>query len=250
MNTNQFHSAASRRLLNNLSGVSGGQAAHSVEPSSFTRTIGGMGTNVETNPVVVHDDEGRMVAFPNGDGSYRPAHFEVVHSTRRDPDIYEANSFRLKFSKPLKYVFAIEVLEINVPNVDTTAPADREFLLLNGLYDAQGKFRPQDNVPKDRSFHTMITHNTNDPGVVRSSDSNDAVDRYPYDDYALGRYKYDASATFQFWCRSGWHRKTWFPTPIPTLDYLDLSLADANGTLYDIDPTDNWSATLQIFSKQ
>jgi hypothetical protein len=251
MTTSQFHSAASRRLLQRVPPGAGGFAGQSVEPSNVANTMGGSGINVETSPVVVHDDEGRMIPFPKGDGTYRPAHFEVIHSSRRNPDIYEfPDSFRLKFSKPLRGVFAIQLLEVNLPNVDATAPDDREFLILNGLIDTNGKFRPQENLPKDRSFHTMMMHDANDPGVVRSAASNAAIDIFQYDDYAFGRFAYDPTKALQHWNRSGWHRTTWFPTPVNTLDYIDFSVADANGNAYDFAPGDNWSATMMIFSKQ
>ena len=250
MNTSQFHGASSRRLLQQLPPGSGGFAARTVPASDAFRVVGDIGNNVETSHVIVHDDEGRVVNYPSVSGDYRPAHFEVVRSYRRDPDIYaDAATFRLKFSKPLKSVFVIEVLEINVPNA-TVPPAHREYLLLNGLFDSNGKYHPQANIPKDLSYHTMITHNANDPGVDRSPASNDAVDLYPYDDYVFGRFKYDSTASFQYWHRHGYHRKTFFPTPIPSLDYLDFSLADPEGTIYDIPAAQEWSATLQIFSKQ
>ena len=248
MNTAQFQSALGRRMVQEYPQGTGGFAAKTVQKNA--NTINGVGTSTDNNPIVVHDDEGRMVPFPNSTGIYRPAHFEVVHSMRRDPDIFpRASSFRLKFSKPLRVVFAIEILQLNVPNVDSTPPENREFLVLNGLFNNQGKFVPQQNINKDRSFHTMITHNTNDPSVNRSAASNNAVDIFPYDDYALGRFFYDATEPFQKFNRSGWHRKTWFPTPLDKLDYLELTLADASGNEYDFPTGENWTATLQIFSK-
>ena len=257
MNLQQYQGPISRRGDLLTATVGGGHAGAGVNPSDHANAVGNLGLNVETNPTVVHDDEGRAVYFPRGDGLYRPAHFEVVSSMRRDPDVYpNAYSFRLKFQKPLRYVFAIEVLEINVPNVETTAPANREFLLLNGLVTEQGgnfSFRPQDSIPKDRSFHTMLIHNADDRDLTdnnRSVESVAAKDLFPLDDYALGRYKYDATAPFQYWNRSGWHRKTWFPTPLARLDFLDFSMLDTTGVPYDFAEGDEWSATLQIFSKQ
>lgn len=263
MNTNQYRGASARRILLSDAPGAGGFAGHSVPLADPNRVVGGSGFNAETNPVRVHNDEGQVIEYPRQDGTYRPAHFEVVESWRRDPIAFpDPHTFRLKFSKPLLGVFALEVLEINVPNVDggATNPANREFLLLNGLLKAVAipavdgggtryNFQPQDQIPKDRSFHTMITHNANDPNVDRSDAAWDIVDHVQLDDYALGRYQYDSTKPYQHWNRTGWHRKTWFPTIIDQLDYLDFALADPLGNAYIMTTGAEWSATLQIFSK-
>ncbi len=205
--------------------------------------VGNVGYNSETNPVTVHSDEGKEVEYPTGAG-WKPPHMEVVESWRRDTQAYPlVSSFRVDFSVPLHSVFCIEILEMNLPNVSSTKPAYREFLLLNGLFDGTKGFIPQREISKDRTYHTM-------KGTGYGSNPN-VVGDFTYNEYAFGRFKYDENAGMQYWCRNGWHRKTFFPTPIPILASLDLSIADARGAPYDFGEEDNdeWSATFQIFAK-
>ena len=236
------------RRLGNESANSGGNAISSELGLGLDM---GIGPNLETNPVVVYNDEGRAIPVPTKDGTYRPAHFEVVQSFRRDPDVYpDAFSFRLNLSKPLRNVFCIEVMELNLPNADSTAPAHREFLILNGTMVSEGggyKFRPQP-LSRDLSFHTATTYTPNSD-KARSADSLAASNIPALDDYALGRYKYDSTANLQHWNRSGWKRTTWFPTPVAALDYIELSVVDPLGVPYDFAADEEWSCTLQILSQ-
>lgn len=253
MNTGQR--ASSRQILMSNPPGAGGFAAHTVPLANPNRVVGGAGYNSETNPVIPHRGDGSVVKMPEYDGTYRPAHYEVVQSWRRDPISFpEPYTLRLAFSKPMKNVFAIELLEMNAPNVagGSPDPAYREFLLLNGLMrnvDGEYKFSPQGNIPKDRSFHTMVAHNANDPSVDRSDPAWDDVDYLQLDDYALARFPYDASKSMQHWKHGGgFHQVTFFPTPLMTLEYLDLTLADPRGDPYMMDTAEGWSATLEILS--
>lgn len=253
---NPNYGIAARRNLMAFPPGAGGFAGHTVPLADPNRVVGSSGFNAETNPVRVHNDAGHLVDFPTHDGTYRPAHFEVVQSWRRDPVVYpNPFSFRLNFSKPLYEVFGIEIVEINVPNIDVVVPANREFLLLNGTLTEKSpgsgdfRFDGQRDIPKDRSLHTMIAHSANDPNVDRSGPAWDDANHLQLDDFAFARFSYDATAAFQYWKREGWHRTTWFPTPITRLEGLDLCLSDVFGVPYDIPANEEWSATFQIFSK-
>ena len=252
MNPN-YGISARRSIMQNAPGA-GGFAGHTVPLSDPNRVVGGSGMNMETNPVRVHDDSGAVVDFPTYDGTYRPAHLEVVESWRRDPVAFPtADTFRLNFSKPLRSVFAIEVMEINVPNVDAVAPQHREFLLCNGLNTEPepGRYRfiPQGSIPKDRSLHTMSAHTSNDPNIDRSAPLWDNTKRMQLDDFAFARLPYDSTEPFQHFDRNGWKRTTWFPTPIDRLDGLEFALLDVYGVPYDFAANEEWSATLLILSK-
>lgn len=235
----------------------GGLAANTVPLSSSERVVGGMGLNSETSQVRVHNEAGKEVKVPTNDGLYKPPHFEVVQSWRRDPITYpDPRTFRLKFAKPLVDVFMIEVGEINVPNVAATPPPNREFLLLNGLMRQKSAgsgggytFTPQREIDQTRSLHTMLTHNANDPGVDRSAVAWDATRYFEIDNYALARFNYDPTEPHQFHDREGWNRRTWFAHPIRRLEGLEFTLGDVHGDLYDMPTDENWSATLQIYSK-
>ena len=233
----------------------GGYAGRTIDEAYVAQELaarGNIGFNAETSTAIVpHDDEGSVVLFPVREGGYKPPHFEVVRSARRNPQVYpNASSFRLKFSKPLKSVFAIEVLDINVPNVDSTVPVDREFLLVNGLFDSDGNFKAQENIGGGAGiFNAMMTHDTNDPGVVRNAASTAANSLYNWDSHALASFDYDATKSFQSWSRDGWHRTRYFATPVQNLDYLDLSLVDPEGNQYDFAVNEEWKCTLQIICK-
>lgn len=234
----------------------GGFAAHTVPLADPNRVVGASGFNAETNPTMARDDAGNVIDFPTQDGTYRPAHFEVVQSWRRDETTYpDPWTFRLNFANPLREVHAIEVVSLNVPNVDggNPEPAFREFLLLNGLLretssgSGEYRFRGQENIAKDRSFHTMVAHNMSDPNVDHGGTD---LDNLQLDDSALGRFQYDSTAPFQYWRSSGGIRQTtWFPTPITRLAHLEFTLADTFGEPYLMNTAENWTATLQIFSK-
>ena len=253
MNTQQFLGPSSRRIDMLAQGQSGGGAGKGVSRDVI---VGNIGLNVENSPIVAHDDEGRAVQFPSNDGTYRPAHFERVHSYRRDPDVYaDPFTFRLKFSKPLFKVFAIEMVELNLPNVDATAPAHREVMILNGLLKTNDggstySFHPQDSLKGENTFNTMVTHNAGDPYVSRTAASETAVDHFHFDDSAFGAFPYDSNNAAQQFRRNGWHNKLWFPSTIPRLDYLDFAVVDSVGDPYDFPTNSEWSATLQIISKQ
>lgn len=247
-----FHGRNSHAQHNSNAGGYAGRTIDEAYVAQELAARGNIGMNVETaKSVVPHNDEGDVVLFPVRDGGYKAPHFEVVRSARRDPKEYpNASSFRLKFSKPLYSVFAIEVLDINVPNVDETAPTHREFLLVNGTFDSEGNFHRQDNIPGGAGiFSAMLTHNSNDPGVVRDAASKAANDLFNWDSYALASFDYDATKSFQSWSRDGWHRTKYFATPLPRLDYLDLSLVDPDGNQYDFADDEEWKCTLQILCK-
>lgn len=244
-----YRGASARRNLLSQPIGAGGFASSTVDQAHVERVVGALGYNTETNPVVYHDDTGqpqRRVL----DGTFRPPHMEVVESWRRDPDNYINTSFRMSFSKPLRNVECIELLEINVPNVLVTPPANREYLLLLGLVGGNGELVPQANLAKDFSLHTMLADSANDPNVDKSSVAWQLAQRMQLDDYALFRGCYDSTKPFQYWKREGWHRKIFFPTPVRELATLEFTLMDPQGILYDMDPTDEWSATLQIYSQQ
>lgn len=249
MSTNSYKGASARRNLMMQPIGAGGFASSTVDPAQVDRVVGAMGLNSETSPVIYHDDEGRPQKRTL-DGTFRPAHMEVVKSWRRDPDNYINTSFRLSFSKPMRGVECIELLEINLPNVDATPPANREYLLLLGLIDQNGDFVPQQNLPKDFSLHTMVADSANDPGVAKSSAAWQLAQQMQLDDYALFIGTYDSTKALQYWKREGWHRKIFFPTPISELANLEFTLMDSQGTLYDMASADEWSATLQIYSQQ
>lgn len=232
----------------------GGFAGRTIDDTFVSRELaarGGSGFNAETaTSVTPHDDEGNAVLYPVPGGGYRKPHFEVVRSLRRDIDTYpNANSFRLKFSQPLKSVFAIQVMDIIVPNVDSTVPLHNEFLLVNGLFDTAGTFSAQGNISGDRLFHSTMTHNANDSAVVRSAGSTAANNLFQWDSYALASFEYDASRGHQSWSRDGWHRTLFFEKPLGQLDFIDLSLVDQTGARYDFTANEEWKCTLQIFCK-
>lgn len=239
-----------QQLLSGVPGA-GGFAGRTVPLSNPNSVVGYMGANNETNPIEVRDDTGSVIDFPARDGTYRPPHFEVVESWRRSTTQYPSpSSFRMRFQKPLSEVLAIEVLELNVPNVDAVVPPNREFLVLNGLLEAKDdgsyNFAPQRNLLDQHTFSTMVAHDSNDP----SASYNTGADYLQYSDFALLRKCYDSTAPFQYWKREGWHRKTWFVEPVKRLDYLDLSLATVFGDPYDIADDEDWSMTLQVLCKQ
>jgi hypothetical protein len=253
MNTTQ---SANRRVLQSNPVGAGGLTGLSVPLSDPNRTVGSIGFNHETNPMQPQSDNGQIVQFPKQDGTTRQAHFEVVQSWRRDLDNYpDPWTFRLKFANPLREVYAIEVLSVNVPNVDVGNPDPqfREFLLLNGLLrqttptSGEYRFRPQENIARTHSYSTMVPHNFNDPNVNYGGTD---ADNLQLDDAAFGRFQYDASRPFQYWrSEGGYHQTTWFVTPIPKLAFLDFTLADCFGAPYEMNATENWTATLQIISK-
>lgn len=248
---NPAYGIAARRVLMENPPGAGGLAGHTVPEWDPKRVIGGTGFNAETVPVEVHDDTGALVKYPTGDGAYRPSHMEVVESWRRDPIAYpNAYSFRMNLSKPLREVFCIEIVEINLPNVDATPPVHREYLILNGtIRGANNNFTPQPELPKDRQLHTMVAHSSNDPNIDRSAAAWNNTNRPQLDDYAFGRFPYDSTKPFQYWKREGWHRKMFAPTPIRNLGALEFSVCDVYGTPYDFAASEEWSCTLQIYSK-
>jgi len=242
-----------RALLNAYPLGAGGFAARGVAPSHPYNTLGHLGVNVETNPRVVHDDTGRAVDSPGRDGTYKPPTLVVVESWRRDPVSYPNNySFRLNFPRPLRDVEAIEVLEVNVPNVASTPPDHREFLLVNGLVvpkDATFVFTPQRAVAETLAFGTMVANTANDPNIDRSAVAWDDTDHFQLDDHAFIRLPYKTTDPMQYFTRDGWHRKSWFAHPIPCLNYLDFALTTVFGEPYDLPTAAEWSATLQIICK-
>lgn len=242
MNTNPFRGDASRRMMPlGLPPGAGGFAGRTVPLSDPNRVVGSLGMNMETNPTEIRDDTGAVVDYPKHDGLFRPPDFVVVQSWRRNrTDFPNPSSFRLGFQTPKRHVLAIEVLETNFPNVNSTAPNHREFLIVNGLLAENGSLEPQTNIP----YHAMETMR------ARPQTGATLANTFQWDDYALWRGNYDATKGHQYWKREGWHRKTWFPEPIERLDYLDLSVVDSLGTAYDFATNAEWSATLQIFCKQ
>jgi|UniRef100_A0A6C0IZH2 hypothetical protein len=229
----------------------GGFAAHTVGPAHVKRVVGGSGLNVETNPVVYHNEKGETLTLPI-DGTFRPHQLQVVESFRRNPDNYVNTSFRMSFSKPMKHVRAIELMEFNLPNA-LSVPANREYMLLFGLYDpSSGSFEPQENLYHKSPFKTMMADDHNDPNVDRTSNPAWAnALRMELSDYAIFRGSYDVSQPLQKWGDNvGYKRIVYFPTPISNLSTLELTLMDPLGNLYDMDPVHEWSAVLQIYSKQ
>uniref|UniRef100_A0A6C0IV31 Uncharacterized protein n=1 Tax=viral metagenome TaxID=1070528 RepID=A0A6C0IV31_9ZZZZ len=224
--------------------------------SRFSQPIGAGGfashtaSAFETNPVRYHNQEGVSLSFPT-DGTYRPHHFEVVESFRRNPDKFLNTSFRLAFSKPLHSVRSIELMELNIPNVAATPPAHREYLLLFGLYNGvTGLFEPQRNLHHNGPYHSMISDDHYDPSVDRTTNPawSFALST-PLCDYAIFRGHYDSAAVLQWADVSDFRRTMFFPSPID-LAYLEFTLMDPLGNLYDMDPADEWSTTLQIDSQQ
>lgn len=240
MNTNPFRGSFHERQMLSIPPGAGGFAGRTVPLADPNRVVGSMGLNTETSPIEVRDDTGAIVPFPQHDGTFRPPDFVVVESWRRNRTEYPSPaSFQLRMQNPKREVLAIDVLELNFPNVDSTVPTNREFLLLNGLVK-DGTYSPQANIPR-HSFEVMLE----EPKTTAT-----LANTYQYDTSALWRGAYDSTLSFQHWKREGWHRKTWFPEPIDRLTHLEFTVVDPQGTLYDFPTDSEWSATLQIFCKQ
>jgi hypothetical protein len=209
---------------------------------------GDFGLNAETNPMVAHDDQNNVVPFYQGP-KYKPPYYAHVDSSRRDCDAYpNPQSFRLKFDKPLRGVFSIELLDIVFPNVLSTAtePENRIVYLLSGIVTEGGSGNDFNAMQPDNLgvFHTMMPHTANDPAVDNSSL------QFQLADYALAKFRYDPTQPNQFWERHDWHKTKHFHPPHNSLAYLDFALTDRLGNLYPMDRDDNWTASLMIMSKQ
>lgn len=211
---------------------------------------GDFGVATEASPVVPYNSDGHAVHFNKGPEFKRPL---LVHvdSARRDENIYPNPwSFRLAFHKPLLGVLSIELLDIIYPNVlpSLTEPENRYTLLLNGLLssapDSDGvyKFTPQrQNIG---IYKTMNEHNAIDPTT------SSATRTYQFADCALAKLRYDPGAANQFWERNDFHKIHYFHPKEEKINFLDLTLADRNGQPYNMDPDENWSATLEVVCKQ
>lgn len=207
-------------------------------------TGGDFGFEANNNPVVPMNDRGQVVVRPDA-AKFKAPRYEHIDSSRRDTEQYpNPTSFRLHFDKPLRGVESIELTDIIVPSVSASAnePPGNYFLVANGLVT--------ENTSGDLSF----TPQGNNFGIYNSMngkncDGNGLNNGKDMSNYSIIKLKYDPSRQVQCWERDGFYHIKYYNPLVSSIEYLDFSLIDRDGFLYDMDYQEDWSCTLQIMCK-
>jgi len=229
------------------------------------------------NPMQLHDDQGWGVPFTQHPTFMAPI-FLNVESARRDTSIYtSAVSFRLHLPHKLEGVRSIEVVELTVPSVGggLDEPVDSYFFLYNGLVDNPAAPTPSfssqnivglyETMQMDRPplYNAQNTIPNNPTFTIKPSPATLTADPssrpgagafptpYPHPDFgahSFGKFPYISSAPVQIWERTNWRRVHYFKPELNKLDYLDFTLVDRAGVLYNLNGAE-WSATLMVTAR-
>lgn len=196
----------------------------------------------ESNPIQVFSNTNPTMPICHGFHVNPPVTLHV-DSAWRDTAAYPSPGwFRVLLPNPLKGVISIELVQLNVPNVNATAPPGRYFWVAFGLCNgnAPNTFRGNADFRGGTSMFTAGLSNN----IGYGSTAEPIVAPY-----AIGKFNYDPLLSFQSWER-GEMRFIYWPKPArETLNYIDLSLVARNGIPYDIGSFDSWSASFEIICK-
>lgn len=178
-----------------------------------------------TNPFILHDDQGWTVPFTHSPLFAGPL-FVNIESIRRDTSLYPfSNSFRLVFPAPLHGVRSIELVDFCMPSLlDTDIPRSNYFFLANGLVKNyavdgagdplagyEGQFAPQGTV---RLYSTM------------ERETSGAFTQGSVASFSLAKLPYESQKPVQVWERQN-VRKVFFCQPEKeTLAALEFCLLD------------------------
>ena len=202
---------------------------------------GDLGTEADGyNPIRPIDQTGRQVAIPK-EPTFKPPYLAHFDSEDRDQQAHiPPSSFRLNFDKPLRGVFSIEVLTLNIPNTLGDVPPDgRYFWLALGLTRPNNVFQRTGCFKGDGIFHTL-RNTDNTPGAAQRT----------FGEFALARLEYITGSPFQFFQKRELRMiKHFFPME-EKIGSIELALIDRNGVPYDMDPDESWHGSLEIVCKE
>ena len=181
---------------------------------------GDIGINTELSPITPIDQSGREVFIPK-DSSYKPAIPIHLDSEARDHDAYpDPTDCVLRFPKPQKGVYSIELLNMILPTADS-AP-DGFYILLK--------------VPGLEHFDVMHSTNLN-AGQAMNTHASEAFAKIPF----------IPGATVQMFSKRELRMIKFF-SPLRDFQQLHFQVTDKYGDRYDMDMEDDWSATLEVVS--
>jgi len=180
---------------------------------------GALGIDAQTSPIVPIDQSGKEHLLPK-DSTFKPPVVVCVDSEDRDIVAYpDPTFFRLRFPKPMRGVFSIELLNLQIPNANS-APTDN-FILLKS--------------PELSRFEVMHSTNTT-AGEPANSNIAEAFAKIPY----------VTTLPYQVFTRRELIMKKYFSPPEDKLLELTFELTDKYGDRYGMALDENWTACLEI----
>ncbi len=207
---------------------------------------GDFGTEGVLNPTQPVDIYGDTKCYPYGP-TFKEPYLLHIDSSDRDAVSYPlAASFRVDLGKALRGVYSIEVLDISFPNQDGgVVPPGRYVYLIAGrvIQDPLGN-RPDQIKPMNIDLGIYnAAHPTNlTPGTISNTVCEFALAKVWYDTERVGN---------QYFRRTDYRYIKYLQPVQDRMNYIDVSLVDKDGNLYDLDPNDpNWNCTLEIVCKQ
>jgi hypothetical protein len=208
---------------------------------------GDYGVEGVQNPVRPIDLSGQEKHFPTT-FTYKVPY--VFHGDSDDRNVIahpNPASFRLLFTKPLRGVSSIEVQDVKFSNqVGDVVPPGRYVWLLGGLFDGNGVFVP---MAPELGIYDIGHPEATQPTVAVPNPAQ-PVPQTEIGEHALAKICYDDTQSSQHFTRSEYRCIKYFDGIIDTLGYIELSLTDKNGVLWDFDQDGQWSFTLEIVCKQ